>query len=115
MSEIVLHRPSKQKLDRRRAYWVVIDGQKVGKIKEGESLSLPIPPGEHRLQLKIDWCTSEKRRVVVGDDDQVTFVCKPRASRSHFLTLGVEILYLITFGRKGYIDLFRAQDELDAA
>jgi hypothetical protein len=44
--------------DRLRAYKVVLDGDVIAEIRNGQQLDLDVPPGRHRLQLKIDWCRS---------------------------------------------------------
>ncbi len=38
-----------------RAYSVLVDGKKVEKIKNDETLHLKIPPGKHTIQIKIDF------------------------------------------------------------
>lgn len=111
MPEVVLRRLSKQRADRLRTYRVFIDNQKVGKIREGESQSFPVRPGEHELQLKVDWATSEKRQFNIGDNDRASFVCKPRASARSFFKRGIEFIYLGTLGRKRYIELLPGNSE----
>lgn len=32
----------------------------MGELKADETINLPVAPGEHRLQLKIDWASSNK-------------------------------------------------------
>lgn len=44
--------------DRFRVYKVVLDGDVIGKIKNGQQIELDVPPARHRLHLKIDWCRS---------------------------------------------------------
>jgi hypothetical protein len=44
--------------DRIRLYKIVLDGNVIGKIKNGQQLELEVPPGKHQLHLKIDWCRS---------------------------------------------------------
>ncbi len=44
--------------NRFRAFAVFIDGAKVGKIRNGQSVTFPIDPGDHELFVKIDWCVS---------------------------------------------------------
>lgn len=47
-------------MDLFRAYRVLLDGKEVGRIKNGKQLRLEVPSGIHHLQLKIDWCYSNK-------------------------------------------------------
>lgn len=44
--------------DRLRAYKVVLNGEVIGKITNGQTVEFDIPKGIHKLQLKIDWCRS---------------------------------------------------------
>lgn len=39
-------------------YKVVLDGNIIGHIKNGEEKEFDIPEGNHDLFLKIDWCRS---------------------------------------------------------
>jgi len=41
-----------------RRYHVKVDDQRVGSIKVGEVLHLPVTSGEHTLTIQIDWCRS---------------------------------------------------------
>jgi hypothetical protein len=108
MAEIALRRLGDQRVDRRRAYRIFLDGRKVGAIRSGESQKLEVSPGRHGLQLKIDWCSSEKLSVEAKDDAVVSLVCRPTATQRSRTKLVFEGLYLMTFGRGRYIDLRRA-------
>ena len=44
--------------DRLRSYQILLDGKKIGAIKNGEKISFDISEGNHQLYLKIDWCRS---------------------------------------------------------
>ncbi len=48
--------------DMTRSYHVLIDGEDVGTIKQGQTISLDVAPGEHEMQLKIDWARSNLLR-----------------------------------------------------
>jgi hypothetical protein len=41
-------------------YKVVVDGEEVGRIGDGDELDIPVSPGEHSLRLKIDWTGSKQ-------------------------------------------------------
>lgn|SRR5215510_3625071 len=60
--------------DRFRSYKVIVDGQAVGKIKNGGRLEFDLPPGRHRLYLKIDWCRSNLVDFET-DSDVIQFEC----------------------------------------
>jgi hypothetical protein len=59
--------------DRLRAYKVIIDGNLVGEIRDGETKEFPISNGQHDLSLKIDWCGSNTIRFTVAQGDLLTF------------------------------------------
>lgn len=59
MAKLKIKRPrSFFSLDTWRAYRVYIDGQEVGKIGRGKEAEFTLSAGEHKIQLKIDWCGS---------------------------------------------------------
>lgn len=73
MSMIEITRPVTWS-DKARAYKLLLDGQEVGRIKEGETLTLETPPGEHRLEARIDWCAAEPLMVLVEKDEPAQVV-----------------------------------------
>jgi hypothetical protein len=108
MAEIALRRLDGYRIDRRRAYRVFIDGQRVGDIKSGQTEVFEVSPGQHELQLKVDWTSSEKLQIEVGDGGQAELVCKPRITDNKIsVSVGFRALYWTTWGRKRYIDLQR--------
>jgi len=86
--------------DKIRKYKIVLDGNTLGKISDGETLEFPISNGKHELTLKIDWCRSQKLTFDKKDDD-VEFEC---ASNSQGLNIFLGILY-VTFKYNEYISL----------
>jgi len=115
MAEIVLKRPTGYRVDRRRSYRVFIDGQKAGNIDAGDAKVFTVAAGQHELQVRVDWATSEKAQVEVGDGDQVEFVCGPQITDNDVsLKTGFRTLHSMTFGRKRYIDLRRDGDRCTA-
>ena len=58
-----------------RAFAVYIDGVKVGKIRNGKTLSFLVDPGEHRLMVKIDWCVSNTLVINLPDGVTADFTC----------------------------------------
>jgi hypothetical protein len=84
--------------DRARAYKVMLDGQEVGRVKRGESVSFDAAPGAHQLQMKIDWATSEPLDIQVAPGQDLRFECWPNAKP-------LTALYWITVGRSKYIGL----------
>jgi hypothetical protein len=59
--------------DRVRDYDVILDGNKVGKIGNGETIEFPVSNGRHDLSLKIDWCGSKVIRFTAAEKDVFTF------------------------------------------
>ncbi|WP_430510532.1 hypothetical protein [Gottfriedia solisilvae] len=55
--KIIISRTS-QYVNKLRSYKVYINNKVVGKIKDGEELTLEVTPGKHSIYLEIDWCKS---------------------------------------------------------
>lgn len=60
--------------DSLRAYKIVMDGEIIGGIENGQVVDLNVPPGKHQLFLKIDWCRSNSIDFVCGQNI-VEFEC----------------------------------------
>ncbi|MFB6499311.1 hypothetical protein [Bacillus haynesii] len=52
-------RRTSQFMNKMRKFSVLIDGVEAGKIKDGGRLRIDLEPGEHEIQVKIDWCVSK--------------------------------------------------------
>jgi hypothetical protein len=85
-------------MDRLRRYKVLLDGRQVSLIGRGERIVLPVEPGEHTLQLAIDWATSPPVALRVEVGEEVGMRCASNASP-------LTVLYWITFGRRRYLRL----------
>jgi hypothetical protein len=90
--------------DRLRAYTVVLDGEVVGKIKNGQRLELNVTPGEHQLHLKIDWCRSNFVDFQF-EGAPVAFECGSNFRRKKL----PGAIFYVTFGRHKYIWLERKE------
>jgi hypothetical protein len=66
--------------DRIRAYRVKIDGVQAGSLRAGETLDFAVSPGDHTVQVAIDWCTSPLREVRVGDGQTAQLTCRSGGS-----------------------------------
>jgi hypothetical protein len=77
MSEIRVTRP-RAWADKLRAYQILVDGETVGEIREGSELTIPVPPGLHAIQLRIDWCSSPEIHVAVDNGRTESVSCGPR-------------------------------------
>ena len=63
--------------DRARSYLVMVDGQQAAKIRHGQRIQLPVPPGEHELFLTIAWCRSRSFTFDVRPGKAAEFLCEP--------------------------------------
>ncbi|QIZ77486.1 hypothetical protein [Ferrimonas lipolytica] len=72
MAQLVVKRDS-MFVDRNRKY-KVFDGKKnkIGEVRDGETLSFDLSPGEHEIFFKLDWMRSNKLQVKVKRDDKLT-------------------------------------------
>ena len=61
-----------------RSYKMLIDGQTVGMIKPGTTWSGEIAPGDHSIQLKLDFASSVEIKFSVKAGESAGFQCKPR-------------------------------------
>ena len=60
-----------------RAYSILLDGRHVGRIRRGQTKEVAVEPGEHSVQLKCDWCGSQRRVVRLGAAETAEFSCRP--------------------------------------
>ena len=60
-----------------RAYSIFLDGARVGKIKDGETVTYPLSPGSHTVQARIDWCRTKPVEITVkpGQDIPLEVGC----------------------------------------
>lgn len=71
--------------DRFRPYRVEIDGQAVGKLKQGNSFDLQLAPGLHTVQLKVDWTGSPVYSFVVDPGRTTHLACRGDVKPTHAL------------------------------
>jgi hypothetical protein len=89
--------------DRMRACQVIVDGMKVGEVRNGETKRFLISPGQHRFWLKIDWCGSNTVDFTVSEGDEIRFCAKSNLR-------GVKVfaaLWYALFARNSYLSLER--------
>ncbi len=96
MGSVIIERRKAVWRDRVRAYYVLIDGERAGKIASSETARFELSPGAHLVQLKIDWCGSPALTVDGGQDTRLTCDAGGAAARS---------LVDILFRRNQYISL----------
>lgn len=54
---------------------MIIDGDEMGNIKDGGRLRIELQPGEHVIQVKVDWCTSQTLRFTLAEGEVLKFRC----------------------------------------
>ncbi len=69
MAQLKIYRP-KEWNSKLRSFEIIIDGEKVSEINAGEQLSLDVSPGQHTLNLKIDFVKSKDLPFEVNSTDQ---------------------------------------------
>lgn len=70
MPNIILKRDSGW-ADGVRKYKILLDGNVLCKIADGETLTLPIEAGQHTIKVKIDWCGSKVINFTVQEKNVV--------------------------------------------
>lgn len=92
--------------DRFRAYKVLIDGVRVGQVKNGEAFECSADPGVHHVRLKVDWVGSPEVTVNVppGATAVLAASAKPRKG-------GLTMMVEASVGRHEYILLEARSDD----
>lgn len=91
--------------DRLRAHDVRIDHTSVGTLRGGESMTLSVPEGRHRMQVHIDWCTSNQIEFVAPAGASLAFACGSRLSGWRALAA----VFVVAFRPGDYLWLREAQ------
>jgi hypothetical protein len=77
---IVLHRDPGGWVDRLRSYRVFIDGVRVGDIQRGGTRTFEVAPGDHQVELRIDWCRSRPLDVHLDPGREARLECRSNAT-----------------------------------
>jgi hypothetical protein len=88
-----------------RAYRVLIDGDSVGTIRRGASLSVDVPAGRHSVALKLDWTGSPTLTADVSPGARLVFQCGPKIKAGN----AVFALLRSIYRRDAWIRLEQAQ------
>jgi hypothetical protein len=102
---IALFRLSGLRQNARAKYTVRIDGESVGKIAAGESQRYYVQPGQHALQVKIDWVGSPTISVDAESGEVIQFECAPRSSSLALMAVLRGIVQPAS-----YLELWQVQD-----
>ena len=88
--------------DRLRAYRVVLDGERIGEVRNGGTKEFSIESGKHALSLRIDWCGSATVEFVATPEEKPAFQVKSSLRGKLFLSL-----WYVLFARNSYLVLER--------
>jgi|SRR5215469_18102852 len=83
---IVLRRERGGYRDFLRSYEVMVDGKMAAKIKRGQTVTLPIPAGQHEIFLRIDWCRSPSVEVDARSGEVIKMSCEPAGKATEGLS-----------------------------
>lgn len=92
--------------DAMRDYLVMLNDKEIGRLANGKSQTFTIPPGNHILKLKIDWCGSNTIELNALTNDNLQFQC---GSSLRGLKLLFSIFYVI-FAPNKYLWLKSSND-----
>jgi hypothetical protein len=84
-AKIVLTREPKAWRDSLRSYGLIVDGERVAKIRQGQRIEHPLPPGEHEVYMKISWCQSPVLRLQAAPGEVISLHCAPGGSTAQGL------------------------------
>ncbi|MBI9115592.1 hypothetical protein [Sanguibacter suaedae] len=77
---LVVRRPGSHVRDWMRRYGVTVDGESVGKLRRGGELVVPLAPGLHRVEARIDWTGSPPVDVTLRSGESAVFSVEPVGS-----------------------------------
>lgn len=89
-----------------RAYDVILDGKKIGELRNGESKEFSVTPGQHALAAKIDWCGSKTLQFHARDSNTVSFNIRSNL-RGLMIFL---VLWYVLFDRDSYLLIEKTAD-----
>lgn len=133
MSKIIVQRDTEW-ANKARPVSIIMDGQRLGRIEDRQTIAFEIPEGEHEFSMKMDWCTSNKIQLNLEKEDMVHLRVEGFVFSKYFfpvamiilliyigvyLTTGVNsvwlaslvmfslgyLLFFLTIGRKYYLQL----------
>lgn len=61
-----------------RRFNILVDGTKIGDIRNGRTEEFEIPPGQYEVVATIDWCSSNSLTIQVEPDARVHLTCGHR-------------------------------------
>lgn len=85
--------------DHLRDYQLLLNDKEIGRIAQGETRIFNIPPGTHKLRLKIDWCGSNFIEFNITDGKCCHFECGSNLTEIKLLFS----LFYVIFARNQYL------------
>jgi hypothetical protein len=67
----------------------LIDGDAVGRVKYGQTVTVAVVPGRHELQLAVDWMRSPKLQLDLAEDQELLVRCGPYGNPLTSLVRGI--------------------------
>lgn len=77
-TEVSVYRDDADSYAQLRRYEVYIDGERVGRLRRGELVNIPVAVGSHAVQVRISWCSSGEVPVEVGSGERVSLICRAK-------------------------------------
>lgn len=68
MAKIIIKR-SNEYVNKMRAIKILVDGEEIGSVADGEIKEFTTPEGEHKIEAKIDWCGSPEMLINLKTND----------------------------------------------
>jgi hypothetical protein len=95
-----------------RRYSVRLDGERFGRLRPDEEVSIEVEPGSHEVQIKLDWGSSPKRFLELAPGEVAWLRCGPGSMKG----LVIPGRYLVLEGddrstRLGHTDRHGDQSE----
>jgi len=94
---------SSEYANRLRKIKLFLDGKHLDSISNGETMRFEIAAGNHLLQAKVDWCTSNVINFSVAADATKSFTMTSFAKNNSFGIFAA--IYYITLGANKYLQL----------
>ena len=77
-TEVSVYRDDADSYAQLRRYEVYVDGKRVGRLRRGELVNIPVAVGSHSVQVRISWCSSGEVPVEVGSGERVSLICRAK-------------------------------------
>lgn len=102
-TKIILNRKNEWR-NRARGFKVWIDGKEAGTIADGGSEEYAVEPGKHKLQCKIDWCSSPELELTLKEGEAL-FVQVGSGMKYYSLFTALMVLVLLSGPMIKYLQL----------